>query len=169
MNKAIIKDAKPDDALIMSKILAASWKKAYIGMVNQDYLDNIREDHWKLAFYDWLRENKAKGKIVYYENKPIGCGIYGKGRDKGFEHYGEIIALYLMPDFISKGFGKQLIDSIKSDLKIMGFNKCYLWVLRENKHAMEFYKKCGFEPNGDNLQCLVGKQKLIDYRYICKL
>ena len=36
MNKAIIKDAKPDDALIMSKILAASWKKAYIGMVIQD-------------------------------------------------------------------------------------------------------------------------------------
>ena len=66
MNNAIIKDAKPDDALIMSNILAASWKKAYIGMVNQDYLDNIREDHWKLTFYDRLRENKAKGKIDYY-------------------------------------------------------------------------------------------------------
>lgn len=165
----IIRNTKPEDALIMSRILAASWKKAYIGMVNQDYLDSIREDHWQNAFYNWFSENKAKGKIIYCADKPVGCGVYGKGRDKGFEDYGEIIALYLLPEHIAKGIGKKLMDSIKSDLAIMGFDKCYLWVLRENKQAMEFYKKCGFEPNGDNLQCLVGKQKLIDYRYICKL
>ena len=38
------------DAAAISRIHAAGWKFAYRGMVPQDYLDALRDDHWEQLF-----------------------------------------------------------------------------------------------------------------------
>jgi len=52
----------------------------------------------------------------------------------------KIEMLFLNPDYIGKGLGRQLIDFAFSNFKIQ-----YVDVNEQNQKAAEFYKKIGFE------------------------
>jgi len=52
----------------------------------------------------------------------------------------KIEMLFLNPDYIGKGLGRQLIDFAFSNFKIQ-----YVDVNEQNQKATEFYKKIGFE------------------------
>ena len=55
-------------------------------------------------------------------------------------HSEKIEMLFLNPDYIGKGLGRQLIDFAFSNFKIQ-----YVDVNEQNQKATEFYKKIGFE------------------------
>ncbi len=42
----IMRKANPDEIFDISKTLAKSWKWAYKGLVNDDYLSSLKEDNW---------------------------------------------------------------------------------------------------------------------------
>ncbi|HEX3025693.1 MAG TPA: GNAT family N-acetyltransferase, partial [Clostridia bacterium] len=47
-----VRPAQPSDAPEISRIYAASWRRAYRGMVPQEYLDQLKDknDHWTGKF-----------------------------------------------------------------------------------------------------------------------
>jgi len=38
--------AQTEDVAKISNVLASCWKTAYRGIVNDDYLDALKDDHW---------------------------------------------------------------------------------------------------------------------------
>ena len=57
---------------------------------------------------------------------------------------GEIVKLYVDSFFQSEGIGGKLLDHAVERLGAE-----WLWALEKNTRAVEFYKKHGFEPNGE--------------------
>lgn len=131
---------KSDDRLAISKVYEKSWKYAYQGIVPQDYLDGIPEGQWASHIEQADRENL----VMVQDGVIIGTSGFGKSRMEEMNGFGEIISLYFLPEFMGKGYGRLLLQAVVSELKKMGFDKVFLWVLEENHNARHFYEKCGF-------------------------
>ncbi|WP_425804852.1 GNAT family N-acetyltransferase [Desulfitobacterium sp. Sab5] len=161
IRKATIEDVKD-----ISRIYALSWKFAYKGIIPQAYLDELDEDHWESAFVDWIKDNVLTAQILFENSEPIGCVAYGKSRDKLLPDCGEIVSLYLLPEYFGKGYGNKLLDSALSDLKEFGYERIYLWVLKDNQRARRFYEKNGMQCNNDEYVLEIMGKQLIDVRYV---
>jgi ribosomal protein S18 acetylase RimI-like enzyme len=73
-----------------------------------------------------------KGRIVGYSN--AGPGIWSW----------ELYRIYLLPEYIGKGVGKKLLLLAEEFLRSKKARKYHLYVWRENKAALDFYKRNGF-------------------------
>jgi len=161
-----VKKATIDDVKDISGIHALSWKFAYKGIIPQAFLDELKEDHWVSAFVDWIKHKVLTAQILSENGKPIGCVAYGTSRDKSLPNWGEIISLYLLPEYFGKGYGNKLLNSALLDFKELGYESIYLWVLKDNLRARRFYEKNGLRYNNDEFVLDIMGEKLIDVRYV---
>lgn len=154
---------KMDDRLAISKVYEESWKYAYKGIVPQDYLDDIPKGQWALH----IEQEDRKNLVMFHDEIIIGTSAFGKSRMAEMNGFGEIISLYFLPEYMGKGYGRLLLQAAVSELKKMGFDKVFLWVLEKNRNARHFYEKCGFVQTE---RCLVGniggkELKEVQYAY----
>ncbi len=161
-----IKNATINDLEIISKIHALSWKTAYKGIIPKEYLDELKDDFWVNAFQNWISNSIFTVKLLYENEIPVGCIAYGKARDENFLDWGEIVSIYILPDFWRKGYGHKLLETALKDMRNRGYQNCYLWVLRENHSAKKIYEKYGFYCNNDEYKFEINNQSLTDERYI---
>ena len=118
-----------------------SWHEAYSGIISQEYLDKLTLEKCERMAFSW-----PDNIIVAKQNdNVIGFVCYG---DRGEEapDVGEIFALYVLADYYGKGVGLKLMEEGLE--QINRFSQVRLWVLKENKRAIRFYEKCGFQPDG---------------------
>lgn len=162
-------EATTEDSEVISKIHAISWKSAYKGIVPQDYLDELKNDFWVNAFHNWISNNLFTALLIYDDEVPVGCIAYGKARDEEFSGWGEIVSIYVLPDYWGKGYGHRLLVTALLDMKKRGYKNCYLWVLRDNSKAKKFYEKHGFNCNNDEYNFEINNKSLTDIRYVIAL
>lgn len=152
---------KSDDRLAISKVYEKSWKYAYKGIVPQDYLDCIPKGQWA----SHIEQAGRKNLVMVMDGVIIGTSGFGKPRMAEMDGFGEIISIYFLPEYMGKGYGKLLLQAAVSELKKMGFDKVYLWVLEENQKARHFYEKCGFVQTGRYLFSDIGGKNLKEVQY----
>ena len=141
MNITIKKTETDDEIKGKAYVHWQSWHEAYPGMVSQDYLDRFTlEKAEKLAF-SWGGDHLIIAKAG---DRVIGFVGYGNRGEEAPET-GEIFALYVLSEYYGTGVGKQLMDAGLEQLK--GYPQICLWVLKENKRAIRFYEKCGFQAD----------------------
>lgn len=157
-----IRKIKPtDDRFAISHIYEASWKHAYQNIIPQSYLDHIPVGRWASNV-----DKTDRDTIVMVENNTfIGTSSYGKSRFHDLETYGEIISIYCLPEYIGKGYGKQLLHAVLHELELLGYHDVFLWVLEENKRARRFYEKAGFILSNDYLEDMIGGKVLREVQY----
>lgn len=156
---------KEDSPLEISKIYESSWKFAYRDIIPQDYLDSIPAGRWADRIHSTGRSN-----LVLIENgMMIGTASFGKSRWEKYNDYGEIISVYLLPDFIGKGYGRLLIHKCVEELKQCGYHKVLLWVLAENSRARIFYEKTGFIDSGVFMDADIGGKNVREALYFLTL
>ena len=73
-----------------------------------------------------------KGKIIGYSN--AGPGVWGW----------ELYRIYLLPEYQGKGVGKKLLLLSEAFLRSKKARKYHAYVWKENKAALDFYKRNGF-------------------------
>lgn len=161
-----IRKATLNDVSTISNIYALSWKHAYKGIVPQKYLDELESDFWISSFENRIKNNIITAQLICENELPVGCVAYGKARDDKFVDWGEIVSIYLLPGYFRKGYGQKLLQTAIIDMKISGYKSCYLWVLKENINARNFYKSNGFICNNDECTCEIMQKQLVDVRYI---
>ncbi len=141
-----IEDAKPEDVEAMRTIVKNSWLTLY---PNETYGITI-EDLSAIEWYDPVRLNERKREII--ENRDDTHTFVLKNQDNEivgfsmglkFRDFGEIEAMYVLPELEGLGLGRKLIEKVfewlGSDLDII------LKVVAYNTHAIGFYEKMGFE------------------------
>lgn len=162
IRKAAINDVKD-----ISRIHALSWKSAYKGIIPQTYLDELKEDFWVPAFEAWINDNVITAQVILVSGSLVGCVAYGKARDKSLHNWGEVVSIYLLPEYFGRGYGSKLLESALSDLKHSGYQNIYLWVLKQNQRARHFYEKNKWRCNEDDeCICEIAGKQLTEIRYI---
>lgn len=154
------------DAGLISHIYASSWRKSYRGLINQDYLDRLPDDYWVPSIRSWLSSGRLDALMVYEDKQPIGCACYGRGRDEDHGTWGEIVSIYLAPDWMGQGYGGQLLEETLNKLRKQGFQRFYLWMLQGNQRAARFYARHGFKVTSDTVAYKIGGQDIQDVRYV---
>lgn len=153
-----IRKASIDDAEKIAYVRSASWRAAYAGIVPDEYLKNISLDTRADKFRADIAGNPDMNFFVAeLDRNVIGILILSKCRDKDVSNAGEIDGIYLLPEYIGKGYGTDMIRFSVSFLANAGFDSIYLWVLEENNQARKFYQKCGFSADGSKKKMNIGK------------
>ena len=150
-----------DDRFAISKVYEESWKYAYQGIVPQDYLNSISEGQWA----SHIEQADRKNLVMIEDDRIIATSSFGKSRMEEMNGFGEIISLYFLPEYMGKGYGRLLLQEVVSELKKMGFDKVFLWVLDENRNARHFYEKCGFVKTERYLISNIGGKELKEVQY----
>ncbi len=97
-------------------------------------------------------ENKQRSKfpviVADLNGTAIGFGTYGTFREKIGYQYTVEHSVYVAPDLIGKGVGKQLLQSLISQAKDEGYHTMIGGIDAANKGSIAFHKKFGFTETG---------------------
>ena len=153
---------KDDSRLAISHVYESSWKNAYKGIIPQTYLDGIPEGRWVQVIDDpaWHTLIMLDGEKI------IGTTSYCKSRFEDMNGYGEIISVYILPEYCGKGYGKQLLQAAVDGLIRMEYRDIFLWVLENNANARRFYESFGFVASGAYSDDEIGGEKVRELQYI---
>jgi ribosomal protein S18 acetylase RimI-like enzyme len=130
----IIKKAIPNDHKILTEITKKS--KAYWGYSDKqieiwsEFLTVTKEYIETKSVYNLIIEDEIIGYYSFFHES---------------ENTIKLDNLFVLPEFIGKGFGKILMNDFISRLK---FNDVKKIVLNSEPNAEEFYKKFGFVKVG---------------------
>lgn len=161
-----IRQATAEDAGLISRISAASWRGAYQGLVDPVFLARLPEEYWLPTMRSWLESGRMYGLIAEEAGQAVGCVVYGRGRDKDYADWGEIVSLYLLPDYMGRRIGTTLLTRALADLQEDGFSRVYLWSIAGNDRAERFYQRSGFRMTADRLEYKIGSAAVTDVRLI---
>ena len=98
----------------------------------------------------------------------VGTSSFCPSRFPQFEDCGEIISLYLLPEYMGKGYGKELLKFVIAELSAQGFQEIFLYVLEENNRARVLYEHCGFLKAEDVIEEKIGGKNIREIRYVLK-
>lgn len=153
-----------DDLREVDALYVAAWKEGYKGLLPQSFLDGLTskivDRSPKSYFFD-------EGSFVILDGERIAAHVHARpAAEEKMSGWGEIHTMYALPRFWGTGAAGELFDYAINWLSGQGFEKIYLYVLTGNERAARFYKKHGFTPTDDTLECEVGGEKVTDIRYI---
>lgn len=150
-----------DDRTAVSGIYEASWKYAYRDILPGEYLESIPAGKW--AFRLGSRETATL--VLLEEGRYIGTSSCCASRFLEFKGWGEIVAIYLLPEYMGHGYGKTLLEAAVSLLTSQGYEDIFLWVLEENRRARTFYERAGFRFSGTSLEDVIGGKRVRELAY----
>lgn len=125
----------------INNLIKESWKFAYKDFIPQIFFDSVEEDNW----FPIANDNELKHLLAIEDNKIIGICSFGNSKNFRSYKFGEIIALYIHPDHLSRGIGGRLLNEAVFELIKEGFSDIVLWVFENNKRARDFYDFFGFK------------------------
>ena len=110
------------DASSAANVYLQSWKKAYQDILPKEYLNNMTADVWEPS----IRSAQYPGFVLMEHGQCIGVSRMSRAREKEMEGWGEIISVYLLPEYTGQGFGRLLLDHAIRFLCQKGYCRIYL-------------------------------------------
>ena len=140
-----IRLAHTHDAGGLARVHVDSWRVAYKGIVPDEHLASLsyekRAGRWRESL-----SNADSASFVYVAQDDDGTiiGFAGGGleRDGDPNYLGELYAIYLHPDYLRRGIGRQLAQTVARRLIEMGLSSMLVWVLAQNP-SRQFYEALG--------------------------
>jgi GNAT superfamily N-acetyltransferase len=141
MNTISLRDYRLGDADAIGALHAQSWFTAYRGILLDSYLDNDlqreRQEYWRGK----LPTLSAKEFLVVAEDDAGNVVGFAAVMDEPENGYDALLDnLHVRPDLKGKGLGGRLMKAVALRLRDTGRASFYLWVLKGNAAAEEFYK-----------------------------
>ena len=133
----VIRNAQKEDVREIAEICVEDWKKAYRGIIDDDFLDSKSVDRQ----FD-IEIKRYQENIVATD----GNGILGYAWLKAIEDEAadcEVIALYVKYASRNNGIGKRLLQYAIHSFREIGKSRMIIWCLKENREARKFYEKAG--------------------------
>ena len=151
-----------------ARVFAESWRAAYRGIVPQSYLDELGPDKWE-GRLSADPSNGITDFIVLEDGRCVGILSAAAARDEDNGRCGEIIAIYLLPEYFGKGYGGALLRHGIEFLKGQGYSEACLWVLEDNSRARSFYERNGFLDTAQRMTIKIGGKELRVAKYRTRL
>lgn len=169
-----IREATDSDAESIARVHVLSWRAAYTGIMPAAFLDGLSIEARAAMWQKLLQTGKLKVLLAYADGALAGWIAFGASRDADKDAdkdatWAEIEALYVLPEFWSKGIGQRLTHAARELLRSAGFSAVSLWVLSENHRAKGFYHRNGFDHDESSKRISVGDVSLTELRYCSSL
>jgi len=164
----IIRAATIADAHDIAEVHVASWKAAYRGLMPDFVLDGLSVPKRAQMWQRMIAEQKFRLWVAEHDGIIVGLVNFGPTRDTDAAAglIGEILAIYVDPDFWHEGIGQGLLAVAFSELKSAGHKEVTLWVLDSNSRTRVFYEQAGFSIDGTTKSEIVGDNTTIrEVRY----
>lgn len=97
----------------------------------------------------WWEAAIRKGNriaLLGFGDAVAGYANYGRNRARALTYDGEIYELYLRPQFMGLGLGRELFKAARKDLAAHGLDSMVIWALSDNEAATRFYRAMGGRP-----------------------
>jgi GNAT superfamily N-acetyltransferase len=146
-----IREGEPGDAGAIADIHVRAWQEAYRGQLTDEYLDGLKVEErldqhrhsLEAPMPDW------RTWVAEDERGLAGFAVTGPSQDADADpKTAEVYAIYLPPDRIGTGVGRELFAHAVDDLRDRGFRTATLWVLETNERTRRFYEIAGWKPDG---------------------
>lgn len=146
-----LRPAESGDAPAVAQVHVRSWQHAYRSLLPDEYLDQLRAEEGAQR-YDFANPDpRAPYTVVAVDGGSIvGFATTSASRDEDLPDFGELLALYVDPDYWGRGIGVALIKAARARLSGLGFRKALLWMLKGNLRADRFYQIDGWSPDGQH-------------------
>ena len=140
-----VRKAMPSDAYWIAFVNAHTWYETYKWLVPEKVLkariDSINERAEKTR--EFIENGKNYLVVENLETKEIiWMLIYWLSRNEAYPNSGEIMAIYVLPQYQKLGLGKKLFLAWINELINLWYNDMIINVLKWN-NAINFYKKYG--------------------------
>lgn len=158
-----IRSAIEMDRSALGEIFYRSWQVAYREILPANVWDELDP-----AIAEPRGEIDPRTTHVLSDGtKVFGVIVFGPSRSLDRSGWGEIYALYLLPEYIGQGWGKALLGHGVEKLFDLGFSNIHLWVVEQNTRAKRLYEQNRFRPSGDtkSRQFLGSSVTEVEYQY----
>jgi ribosomal protein S18 acetylase RimI-like enzyme len=139
----MVRSATLEDAAGIADVHVATWRTTYRGLLPDDFLASLREDHYTERWRRVIGEGTSR---VFVVDMPEGiAGFASGGRERAGENgfAGELYALYVLESAQRQGLGRELVRAVAGALHEMDLPDMIVWVLRDNVPARHFYERLG--------------------------
>jgi ribosomal protein S18 acetylase RimI-like enzyme len=164
-----IRNVKESDIKSIATIHLECWKKAYAGILPENYLRSLSLASFEKRWTNGMSVNNDVVRLVVLEKSiPIGfiVGLENRTPEKCPVATGEIWAIYVHPDHWEKGAGKLLFREFQEVMKAKGYKKLFLWVLEKNERGRAFYEALGGELYPATLDLDINGEKFAEVAYV---
>lgn len=159
-----IRLATSDDAKAIARVQVQTWKIAYRGVIDDDFLDAFSVNERTHRWSEILQRTKQGSFVAEIESHGvIGFANGGLERDGREDFQGELYGLYVLPDWHGQGIGKQLVRTFVEWLLKSGTDTMIVWTLADNPFRA-FYERLGGKLVGEK-DIEIGEQKLVEVAY----
>ena len=145
-----------------------AWRVAYRGLVPDALLDAQSVDRRESQWLHWHDEQPLRRLwLVERDGALLGFASTGPSRDSdGAPWTGEVYAIYLEPDVIGTGVGRELFAHAVAALRAQGFTRATLWVLENNARTRRFYEAAGWRTDGQRKTETLHGVEVAEVRYV---
>lgn len=151
-----IRLAIPEDARSIAEVHVAAWRKAYKGLMPDDFLGSLTLEQSAVTWKQALREPSPGTTLVWEQcQRIVGFCVYGPSRDDDatITSTGELVAINLHPLYWRRGFGTMMCQYVLAEAAKRNWQSLTLWVLKRNVSAHHFYARLGFRLDGTEKSC----------------
>jgi ribosomal protein S18 acetylase RimI-like enzyme len=161
---ALIRPAEFDDAARLGRVHVETWRATYRGLLPDDYLDGL-SDIRQAAFWSRALDDadRAAGATVAEDEDAGVVGFCDCGPERGGATGGEILAIYILPEWQRQELGRRLIAASAAHLIANGFESLAVWALEDNP-ARAFYTALGGAP-AEKRRLSIGGIEVIEQCY----
>ena len=155
------------DAFRITKVQVDTWKSAYKGIVEENYLQSLSYEDKEKNWRQRLEKPTFGAKIFVSEtsqNKIVGFALSTLKKFNPIvallqaERYkGELCAIYVLEEFQHKKIGTELVHLVVKYFKVNNIDSMITWVLKKNP-SRRFYKKLGGKILGEQALEIGGKK-----------
>ncbi len=139
------RQATAAQADILGEIHAASWQRAYRGIVPEKERREFTPARRSKIWAEFLPKSRQECYLFYQDGQPYGLAMLAHSHEQdAAADEGEIYAFYMHPSVWGTPATKWAFLFCVQRLKDMGFQTVAIWVLEENARARRFYEKHGF-------------------------
>ena len=168
-----IRPAIIEDAEALGNLRVMSWRRAYSGLIEQTYLENLSVEHNVAQFKTQLSGTSQTQHLVAVINNQVSgwsCSTVLDPASLAAPITGELNALYVLPNAWGKSLGFKLWQGTLERLIDHGCIRVTAWVLEHNERAERFYERQGFERQPEQKPTqLTATQTLVENLYALEL
>ena len=127
----------------------------------REYLESILAGGWAAH----LDSEGMTTLIMLEEGRYVGTSSCCASRFPEFYVGGETVSIYLLPEYMGRGYGRPLLEAAVSVLAGQGYQEIFLWVLEENRRARAFCEKVDFRLYGKCRTDVIGGKAVRELAY----
>ncbi|WP_382281384.1 GNAT family N-acetyltransferase [Halostagnicola sp. GCM10023243] len=142
MTDVRVREATPTDADAIAAVHAAAIRELgsgdYDDRQRRAWLANVHPERYP------IEETDAGIHVLVAErdDRLVGFGWLDRNSSGRDESVGEIVAVYVRPDAVREGVGREILERLEGVARDAGLESI---VLVASKHAIDFYRRQGYE------------------------